>query len=223
MLFQIASGIVATAKSSEDVADDVPASLPLSGVPPPPPMGGVPPPPPMGGVPPPPPMGGVPPPPPMGGVPPPPPMGGVPPPPPMGGVPPPPPMGGVPPPPPMGGVPPPPPPMGGVPPPPMGMPIMMAPALPGGMKEKKTFKPETTMKRLNWNQLKAPVINEDSFWVKAEDEKFESQDLFTRLMASFGQKKITKKVNTNAEKPQKKVKELKVLDSKGAQNLCEYG
>ena len=77
------------------------------------------------------------------------------------------------------------------------------------------------MKRLNWSQLKAAVINEDSFWVKAQDEKFESQDLFTRLMAAFGQKKIIKKA-AGEDKPQKKVKELKVLDGKSAQNLCKY-
>ena len=78
------------------------------------------------------------------------------------------------------------------------------------------------MKRLNWSQLKAQVINEDSFWVKAEDEKFESQDLFTRLMAAFGQKKSAgPKIDADAKKAPKKVKELKVLDGKSAQNLCE--
>ena len=179
--------------------------------PPPPPPGGVPPP--SGSVPPPPP-----PPAPPGGVPPPPP--------PPGGVPPPPPPpGGVPPPPPPpGGAPPPPPPPGGVPgaPPPPGAPPLGPPPLPGGMKRKKAFKPDVPMKRLNWNQLKVQVINEDSFWVKAEEDKFESSDLFTRLMAAFGQKKIAApKIDPDAQKPQKKVKELKVLDGKSAQNLCE--
>nr|CAB3237999.1 protein diaphanous homolog 2-like [Phallusia mammillata] len=119
----------------------------------------------------------------------------------------------------MGGVPPPP---GGPPPPPMFAPSApKGPTLPAGMTAKKTFKPETTMKRLNWQQLKPTVIKEESFWAKAQEDKFESSDLFTRLMATFGQKKITKKT-TEVEKPQKKTKELKVLDGKSAQNLSIF-
>uniref|UniRef100_H2Z891 Diaphanous related formin 1 n=1 Tax=Ciona savignyi TaxID=51511 RepID=H2Z891_CIOSA len=196
----------------------------------PPQTGGVAPPPPMAtGAPPPPPLGGPPPPPPLiGGPPPPPPplMGGAPPPPPlMGGPPPPPPpLGGPPPPPPLMGGPPAPPPLGGAPPPPPfggPGPPSMTPALPGGMAPKKAFKPETAMKRMNWNAIKVQTIKEKSFWVTAKEEKFESPDLFTRLMATFGQKKIAKKA-VEAEKPQKKQKELKVLDSKSAQNLSIF-
>lgn len=86
------------------------------------------------------------------------------------------------------------------------------------MAEKKKYKPETIMKRLNWNKLANPRIKEKSFWVKIKEERFENQDLFARLMASFGQKKVAKKEVEN--KPQKKVKELKILDSKVAQNIC---
>uniref|UniRef100_H2XZX4 FH2 domain-containing protein n=1 Tax=Ciona intestinalis TaxID=7719 RepID=H2XZX4_CIOIN len=77
------------------------------------------------------------------------------------------------------------------------------------------------MKRMNWNQMKSNAIQEKSFWVSAKEEIFESPDLFTRLMATFGQKKVTKKA-VEVEKPQKKVKELKVLDSKSAQNLSIF-
>lgn len=89
---------------------------------------------------------GPPPPPPLpGGGPPPPP----PPPPPLGVPPPPPPLpGGIPPPPPLFGGPPPPPPLGGIPPPP-GAPI----DLPYGMKQKKIYKPEVSMKRINWSKV----------------------------------------------------------------------
>ena len=149
------------------------------------------------------------------------------------GVPPPPPpppgSGGLPPPPPPppgpGGAPPPPPPPGGVPPPPRAgcppPPPLGAATLPSGMKTKKSFQPETMMKRLNWTQLKANVIKENSFWVEADEGKFESPDLFTRLMATFGQKKSKKLLNVEIDKPQKKVKDLKVLDTKSAQNLCK--
>ena len=166
----------------------------------------------------------VPPPPPAPGssVPPPPPHDGVPPSLP-GRIPPPPsPPGGVPPPLPSGVLPPPTPPCGipGVPPLPA---FAGPPPLPGGMKRKKLFTPEIPMKRLHWSQLKAQVINEDSFWVKAKDEKFESQNLFTRLMAAFGQNKPAgPKIDADAKKALKKVKELKVLDGNSAQNLCEF-
>jgi len=68
-------------------------------------------------------------------------MGGPPPPPPLPG------MGGPPPPPPMMGGPPPPPMMGGfAPPPPVNQ-------LPHGMKEKKKYKVDAQLKRMNWNKV----------------------------------------------------------------------
>lgn len=112
------------------------------GAPPPPPLpgGAAPPPPP----PPPPPPGGCPPPPPpplpghasMPPPPPPPPGGGPPPPPPPPGC-------GAPPPPPFGGF--------GGPPPPPGLPVVK---LPYGLEPKKTYKPETVMKRVNWSKVR---------------------------------------------------------------------
>ena len=76
--------------------------------------------------------------------PPPPPLPGVgpPPPPPLPGMP------GIPPPPPLFGGPPPPPPLGGVP-PPLGIPF----DLPYGMKQKKVYTPEVSMKRINWSKV----------------------------------------------------------------------
>uniref|UniRef100_A0A452H1Z9 Uncharacterized protein n=1 Tax=Gopherus agassizii TaxID=38772 RepID=A0A452H1Z9_9SAUR len=80
--------------------------------------------------------------------PPPPPLPGVIPPPPPPPPPPPLPGGGVPPPPPLFGGPPLLPPFGGIPPPP-GAPA----SLPYGMKEKKKYKPEVSMKRINWSKV----------------------------------------------------------------------
>ncbi|CAH2314868.1 diaphanous homolog 2, partial [Pelobates cultripes] len=172
--------------------------------------------------------------------------GGPPPPPPPpipGGPPPPPPPpplpGGIPPPPPPPGMgpplAPPPPPFGGLPPPPpiFGMPrapLAMAPAvvaLPFGMKHKKVFKPETNMKRINWSKIEPQELTENCIWVKAKEDKFEHPDLLSRLCQTFATHMKAKKAMEEEEekKPivvKKKVKELRVLDSKTAQNLSIF-
>uniref|UniRef100_A0A3Q1F1N3 Protein diaphanous homolog 2 n=1 Tax=Acanthochromis polyacanthus TaxID=80966 RepID=A0A3Q1F1N3_9TELE len=191
------------------------------GAPPPPPLPGgaaVPPPPP----PPPPPPGGCPPPPP-----PPPPLpghAGIPPPPP----PPPPPGGGPPPPPPPPGCgpPPPPPPFGGpgMPPPPPALPVIK---LPYGLETKKTYKPETVMKRVNWTKIVPQEMAENCFWIKVKEEKFENPDLFAQLSLCFSsQSKVRTDVKdeTDNRMPQfkKKAKELRILDAKTAQNLSIF-
>uniref|UniRef100_A0A8C6JUS8 Uncharacterized protein n=1 Tax=Melopsittacus undulatus TaxID=13146 RepID=A0A8C6JUS8_MELUD len=206
-----------------------PPPLPDRAIPPPPPLPGAaapPPPPPLPGAaappppPPPPPLPGAaapPPPPPLPGA------AGPPPPPPLpggAGPPPPPPLpGGAPPPPPLPfGGPPMPPPLGGAP----FAPFPVIPALPHGMKEKKKYKLEVTMKRINWSK-----IAENSFWVKAEEEKFENPELFAKLALTFGtQIKAKKPVEESEEKKtvqsKKKIKELRILDSKSAQNLSIF-
>ncbi|XP_067852142.1 protein diaphanous homolog 1-like [Heptranchias perlo] len=223
----------------------VPPPPPLPGqvgVPPPPPLPGqvgVPPPPPLPG------QVGVPPPPPLPGqvgVPPPPPLPGqvgVPPPPPLPGqvgVPPPPPLPGqvgVPPPPPLPGQagmpPPPPPPPGfpGMPPPPpglFGVPFPpAAPVLPFGLVPKKEYKPEVQLKRPNWPKLGPKDLTEKCFWVKVKEDKYETKELFAKLTVSFSAQTKTKKEQQDMDDrkttQKKKVKELKVLDGKTAQNL----
>uniref|UniRef100_A0A674JMU1 Diaphanous related formin 2 n=1 Tax=Terrapene triunguis TaxID=2587831 RepID=A0A674JMU1_9SAUR len=152
--------------------------------------------------------------------PPPPPLpGGIPPPPPP---PPPLPGGGVPPPPPPFGGPPLPPPLGGIPPPP-GAPA----SLPYGMKEKKKYKPEVSMKRINWSKVEPQDILENCFWLKVREDKFENPDLFAKLVRTFGtQMKAKKAVDDTEEKkvvlPKKRVKELRILDGKTAQNLSIF-
>ncbi|XP_054695004.1 protein diaphanous homolog 2 isoform X6 [Grus americana] len=223
-------------------AAPLPPTLPSENAPPSPapplPGGAIPPPPPPlpgGAIPPPPPPlpAGPPPPPPLpgGAIPPPPPLpggAGPPPPPPLpggAGPPPPPPLpggAGPPPPPPFGG-PPMPPALGGVP----FAPYMVIPALPHGMKEKKKYKLEVTMKRINWSKIEPQEIAENSFWVKAEEDKFENPELFAKLALTFGtQMKAKKAVEESEEKKaaqsKKKIKELRILDGKTAQNLSIF-
>ncbi|XP_065220631.1 protein diaphanous isoform X2 [Planococcus citri] len=168
------------------------------GAPPPPPM-----PPPMPGMGPPigKPGGGPPPPPP----PPPPMMGG------RGGPPPPPPPpmpGG------RGGGPPPPPPFGGFAPP------KPPDTLPHGLKPKKKWEVEG-IKRLNWKTIVPHKLSEKSFWVKVDEEKLASPEILNGLAQRFSSKPAHKRANDVIDKAGtlKKVKQLRVIDSKVAQNL----
>ncbi|XP_019496647.1 PREDICTED: protein diaphanous homolog 2 isoform X2 [Hipposideros armiger] len=127
-----------------------------------------------------------------------------------------------PPPPPLFGGPPPPPPLGGVPPPP-GAPV----DLPYGMKQKKVYKPEVSMKRINWPKIEPRELSENCFWLKVKEDKFENPDLFAKLALNFAtQIKVQKKVDASEEKKavptKKKVKELRILDAKSAQNLSIF-
>uniref|UniRef100_A0A8C3NG87 Uncharacterized protein n=1 Tax=Geospiza parvula TaxID=87175 RepID=A0A8C3NG87_GEOPR len=144
--------------------------------------------------------------------------------------------GAIPPPPP----PPPPPPLlnslgaplgfGGAPPPPPlpGLPgIQRSPpsyALPFGMKPKKEFKPEVTMKRLNWSKIRPQEMTESCFWVKAEEDKYENVDMLCKLELTFCCQKRGKEEEDFEEKKsiKKRIKELKVLDPKIAQNLSIF-
>ncbi|XP_068622349.1 protein diaphanous isoform X1 [Battus philenor] len=174
--------------------------------PPPPPMPGgcgppPPPPPPMpkgpGGPPPPPPLPG------MGGPPPPPPLPGC------GGPPPPPPM--------MGGPMPPPPPFGG----PMAPKMPQPDILPYGLKPKKKYEVEGPLKRANWKTIIPQKMSEKAFWVKVQEDKLASPDILSGLAQKFSSKPVAKRNEDAVDKVHtlKKVKDLKVLDSKAAQNL----
>ncbi|NXN90944.1 DIAP3 protein, partial [Rhinopomastus cyanomelas] len=145
--------------------------------------------------------------------------------------------GAVPPPPP----PPPPPPLlnslgvplafGGAPPPPplpglLG--VQRSPpscTLPFGMKPKKEFRPEVTMKRLNWSKIRPQEMTESCFWVKAQEDKYENVDMLCKLELTFCcQKRVRKEEEDFEEKKsiKKRIKELKVLDPKIAQNLSIF-
>ncbi|MBZ3885475.1 Protein diaphanous-like protein 1 [Sciurus carolinensis] len=222
------------------VGTSIPPPPPLLvgiGIPPPPPLPGstgIPPPPPLPGstsIPPPPPLAGgagIPPPPPLpgGGIPPPPPLPGgpgMPPPPPLPGgtgIPPPPPFPGGP------GIPPPPPGMGLPPPPPFGFGVPAAPVLPFGLTPKKVYKPEVQLRRPNWSKFVAEDLSQDCFWTKVKEDRFENNELFAKLTLTFSAQTKTKKDQEGGEEKKsvqkKKVKELKVLDSKTAQNLSIF-
>ncbi|XP_068622351.1 protein diaphanous isoform X3 [Battus philenor] len=160
--------------------------------PPPPPMPGGP-----GGPPPPPPLPG------MGGPPPPPPLPGC------GGPPPPPPM--------MGGPMPPPPPFGG----PMAPKMPQPDILPYGLKPKKKYEVEGPLKRANWKTIIPQKMSEKAFWVKVQEDKLASPDILSGLAQKFSSKPVAKRNEDAVDKVHtlKKVKDLKVLDSKAAQNL----
>ncbi|XP_011829205.1 PREDICTED: protein diaphanous homolog 1 isoform X1 [Mandrillus leucophaeus] len=200
-------------------------------IPPPPPLpegASIPPPPPLPGdvgIPPPPPLpgdAGIPPPPPplpggAGMPPPPPPLPGGP------GIPPPPPFPGGP------GIPPPPPGMGMPPPPPFGFGASAAPVLPFGLTPKKLYKPEVQLRRPNWSKLVAEDLSQDCFWTKVKEDRFENNELFAKLTLTFSAQTKTSKAKKDQEGGEekksvqkKKVKELKVLDSKTAQNLSIF-
>ncbi|XP_023558144.1 protein diaphanous homolog 3 [Octodon degus] len=141
------------------------------------------------------------------------------------------------------GVPPPPPPP---PPPPVpGMPMMCGgpvppppplsflggrnspppPTLPFGLKPKKEFKPEISMRRLNWLKIRPHEMTENCFWIKVNENQYENTDLLCKLENTFCcQQKEKKDEEVFEEKKviKKKIKELKFLDSKIAQNLSIF-
>ncbi|NXI41065.1 DIAP3 protein, partial [Galbula dea] len=144
--------------------------------------------------------------------------------------------GAIPPPPP----PPPPPPLpgfgvpaafGGAPPaPPLpGLPgVQRSPpscTLPFGMRPKKEFRPEVTMKRLNWSKIRPQEMTESCFWVKVEEDKYENADMLCKLELTFCCQKRVKKEEEDFEEKKsikKRIKVLKVLDPKIAQNLSIF-
>uniref|UniRef100_A0AAQ4QTJ7 Diaphanous related formin 1 n=1 Tax=Gasterosteus aculeatus aculeatus TaxID=481459 RepID=A0AAQ4QTJ7_GASAC len=125
---------------------------------------------------------------------------------------------------------PPPPPGPGIPQPPQfGMEGWVAPAppsLPYGLQPKKDYKPEVQLKRANWSKIGPEDLSEKSFWTKAKEETLETSELFAKLTLAFSSQTKSKMEQDGAdEKKQlqkKKVKELKILDSKCSQNLSIF-
>ncbi|XP_069754167.1 protein diaphanous homolog 1-like [Narcine bancroftii] len=202
----------------------IPAPPPLPGqvgIPAPPPLPGqvgIPAPPPLPG------QMGIPAPPPLPG------QVGIPAPPPLPGpgIPPPPPLPG------QAGIPPPPPGFPGMPPPPpppglfgfSSAPFVQT--LPFGLEPKKEYKPEVPLKRTNWSKLGPNDLTEKCFWVNVKEEKYENKELMAKLTLAFSTqtkckaKKEQQDTDDKKATQKKKVKELKVLDSKAAQNLSIF-
>ncbi|XP_030017284.1 protein diaphanous homolog 3-like isoform X2 [Sphaeramia orbicularis] len=151
--------------------------------------------------------------------------------------PPPPPLPGCPAPPPPPGVPPP---FGAPPPPPLGFGGALGSpthhALPYGLKPKKEFKPETSMKRLNWSKIRPQEMSENSFWVLVDEDQYAKPELLSRVAVTFGSQRTDCEESAPTEEPpkpeeenledkksiKKRIKELKVLDPKIAQNLSIF-
>ncbi|XP_019380797.1 PREDICTED: protein diaphanous homolog 3 isoform X1 [Gavialis gangeticus] len=115
------------------------------------------------------------------------------------------------------------------PPPPLGFPgghLSPPPHnLPFGLKPKKEFKPEITMKRLNWSKIRPHEMTESCFWLKTEEDRYENAELLCKLELTFCcQKKVKKEEEDFEERKsiKKRIKELKVLDPKIAQNLSIF-
>lgn len=64
------------------------------------------------------------------------------------------------------------------------------------MKEKKKYKLDQPMKRINWNKVQTQRLKEDSFWVHVNEEKLASDEVFKILIENFSTKQ-TKPSNTN--------------------------
>uniref|UniRef100_H2V4C0 Diaphanous-related formin 3 n=1 Tax=Takifugu rubripes TaxID=31033 RepID=H2V4C0_TAKRU len=136
--------------------------------------------------------------------------------------PPPPPLPGCPPPPPPPGVPPL---FGAPPPPPLNFGSPKHCALPHGLRAKKDFKPEISMKRLNWSKIRPQEMSEGCFWVRADEDQYAKPDLLNRVALTFCTQRTVKKEEEDLEDKKsikKRIKALKVLDPKIAQNLSIF-
>uniref|UniRef100_A0A8C4EV74 Diaphanous-related formin 3 n=1 Tax=Dicentrarchus labrax TaxID=13489 RepID=A0A8C4EV74_DICLA len=143
--------------------------------------------------------------------------------------PPPPPLPGCPAPPPPPGVPPP---FGAPPPPPLGFGGALGSpthhSLPYGLRPKKDFKPETSMKRLNWSKIRPQEMSESCFWVRADEDQYAKPELLSRVALTFCSQRTETKAKKEEEDLEdkksikKRIKELKVLDPKIAQNLSIF-
>uniref|UniRef100_A0A7N6FK76 Diaphanous-related formin 3 n=1 Tax=Anabas testudineus TaxID=64144 RepID=A0A7N6FK76_ANATE len=134
--------------------------------------------------------------------------------PPLPGCPAPPPPPGVPPP--FGAPPPPPPGFGGA----LGSPPHQA--LPYGLRPKKEFKLETAVKRFNWSKIRPQEMSESCFWVLADEDQYAKPELLTRVALTFGTQRSEEEDLEDKKSIKKRIKELKVLDPKIAQNLSIF-
>lgn len=111
----------------------------------------------------------------------------------------------------------------GPPPPPMfGMSAVNPNILPHGLKPKKKWDTDGPMKRANWKAIVPQKMSENAFWVKCQEDKLASDDIFAGLSEKFSSKPVKKPDKSSVDRPvatKKNVVELQVLDGKAAQNL----
>uniref|UniRef100_A0A672KAI5 Protein diaphanous homolog 3-like n=1 Tax=Sinocyclocheilus grahami TaxID=75366 RepID=A0A672KAI5_SINGR len=132
------------------------------------------------------------------------------------------------------GPPPPPPPPGCAsmpgmpppPPPPLGLggltSFLIQHVLPFGLKPKKEFKPEASMKRLNWSKISPQEMSESCFWVVAKEERYENEDLLTRLAITFGTQRAGQSMLTRSGDPQRKVEGVFDVNSASLATLAIF-
>ena len=94
------------------------------------------------------------------------------------------------------------------------------------MKEKKKYTVEQPLKKINWNKIQTQRLKENSFWVKANEEKYACDDVCQILIENFSTKTAKTKLadSKSSEEPSSKKrggpsKELKFIDEKLAQNI----
>lgn len=113
--------------------------------------------------------------------------------------------------------------MGPPPPPMLRMPNALPPPniLPHYLKPKKKFDVDGPMKRANWKAIIPQKLSEKAFWVKCQEDKLASEDIFAGLAAKFSSKPIKKPEKDLVDKPSnaKKNVDLRVIDGKSAQNI----
>lgn len=85
------------------------------------------------------------------------------------------------------------------------------------------------LRRPNWSKFVAEDLSQNCFWTKVKEDRFENNELFAKLTLAFSAQTKTSKAKKDQEGGEekksvqkKKVKELKVLDSKTAQNLSIF-
>ena len=127
--------------------------------------------------------------------------------------------------------PPPPPPPAPTPPPPVTTvpsppppPSASSPVAPDifsklGLKRKKKWVVEGQIKRTNWKMIPLQDLTERAVWARLDEERLATENLITELQNRFGSKTSLKVENPQDQGKGKKIKELKFLDAKSAQNL----
>ncbi|KRX97789.1 Protein diaphanous -like protein 3 [Trichinella pseudospiralis] len=87
-----------------------------------------------------------------------------------------------------------------------------AKTLPLFLKEKKPYRTEGTLRKINWKAVDPSQMMESSFWAKAEEERFKSKTFFHHLEEHFSTASAANGTLTSFQKKTiKKVKEAKVL------------
>ncbi|XP_036320526.1 protein diaphanous isoform X2 [Rhagoletis pomonella] len=95
--------------------------------------------------------------------------------------------------------------------------------LPMGLKPKKKWEVGNPMKRINWKVIVPHSMSEKAFWLSCQEDRLASDQFLSELAERFSSKPIKKDQKDSVDKANTLVKKninLRVLDSKSAQNLA---